>query len=122
AQSDHVIVIGGHAVGMHGHSRATKDLDVWIGEDPRNRSAVIDALEAFGAPPHVVDMVKTAGTSEFVYFGLPPQRIDLLQAIPGADDFELAHERRVEMDVEGVSVRVIGLDDLIAAKRAAGRP
>jgi hypothetical protein len=63
------LVIGGHAVGLRGHSRATKDLAVWIGQDPRNRSAVIDALEAFGAPRHVVDMVRTAGASEFVFFG-----------------------------------------------------
>jgi hypothetical protein len=98
------LVIGGHAVGLHDHSRATKDLDVWIGMDPRNRSAVIDALESFGAPRHVVEMVKTAGASEFVFFGLPPQRIHLLQAIPGVDDFERAHERRVEIDLDGVSI------------------
>ena len=48
------LVVGGHAVGLHGHSRATKDLDVWIGEDADNRDAVIRALGAFGAPESAV--------------------------------------------------------------------
>jgi hypothetical protein len=44
------LIVGGHAVGFHGHPRATKDLDVWIGDDPNNRAAAGAALQAFGAP------------------------------------------------------------------------
>ena len=54
------LVVGGHAVGLHGHSRATKDLDVWIGEDAVNRNAVIRALEAFGAPESAVRNLASA--------------------------------------------------------------
>ncbi len=116
------LVIGGHAVGLHGHSRATKDLDVWIGDDAANREAVMQALRAFGAPESVVRNLESATKDEFVFMGRPPQRIDLLQSIPGVDDFGPACARRVCVQVEGVSVSVIGLDDLLAAKRAAGRP
>jgi len=116
------LIIGGHAVGLHGHSRATKDLDVWIGDDPVNREAVIRALGAFGAPPSVVHSLASAERDEFVFLGLPPQRIDLLQSIPGVDDFERGYARRIIISIEGVEVNVIGLEDLLVAKRAAGRP
>ena len=43
-----------------------------------------------------------------------------MMGIPGVD-FGQACERRVEADLEGVTVNYISLDDLIVAKRAAGR-
>jgi len=116
------LVVGGHAVGLHGHSRATKDLDVWIGEDVANREAVIRALGAFGAPQSVVRNLASASNDEFVFLGHPPQRIDLLQSIPGVEDFEGGYARRTCVSIEGVDVNVIGFEDLLVAKRAAGRP
>ena len=44
------LVIGAYAVGIHGHPRATKDLDVWVDATPENAARVLDALHAFGAP------------------------------------------------------------------------
>lgn len=41
------LVVGGHAVGVHTRPRATKDLDLWIGEDPENRRRVAEALRRF---------------------------------------------------------------------------
>ncbi len=116
------LVIGGHAVGLHGHSRATKDLDVWIGEDATNREAVLRALRAFGAPETAIRNLASASKDEFVFLGRPPQRIDLLQSIPGVDDFEGGYVRRACVRVERVDVNVIGFEDLLVAKRAAGRP
>lgn len=116
------LVIGGHAVGLHGHSRATKDLDVWIGTDLENRKFVLAAMQAFGAPPSIVRALEVATPEEFVFLGRPPFRIDLLQTIPGVPDFVTAHAQSVEVIVGDVPVRVLSLEDLIAAKRAAGRP
>ena len=47
--------------------------------------------------------------------------IDLLRSIPGIT-FEEAWPRRARARWGTLSVNLIGLDDLIAAKRAAGRP
>jgi hypothetical protein len=116
------LVVGGHAVGLHGHSRATKDLDVWIGQDAINRDAVIHALRAFGAPERAVRNLASASRDEFVFLGHPPQRIDLLQGIPGVEDFEGSYARRASVSIEGVDVNVVGFEDLLVAKRAAGRP
>ncbi len=44
------LVVGGHAVGFHARPRATKDLDLWIGENRENRLRAVEALRAFLAP------------------------------------------------------------------------
>ena len=44
------LVVCGYAVGVHGHPRATKDLDVWIEANPTNAARVIGAIRIFGAP------------------------------------------------------------------------
>jgi putative flippase GtrA len=40
------LVVGAHALAVHGVPRATQDLDVWIARDPSNMTAVVAALAA----------------------------------------------------------------------------
>ena len=42
------LVVGGYAVGFHGHPRYTADLDVWLLLDESNARAVLAALQQFG--------------------------------------------------------------------------
>jgi hypothetical protein len=49
ARVDYMIV-GAYAVAVHGHVRATKDLDVWIKPTPENAARLFHALHQFGAP------------------------------------------------------------------------
>ena len=53
--------------------------------------------------------------------GVPPVRVDILMGIPGIH-FEECWNRRMEVDFEGLKVIFISKQDLIASKRAAGRP
>ena len=53
--------------------------------------------------------------------GTKPLRIDILSAISGLA-YEDAVSRAVHMEVDGLSLKVIALDDFIANKRASGRP
>ncbi len=53
--------------------------------------------------------------------GAAPQRIDIISAIDGLDYAE-AVGRAVKMNVDGLDIKVISLDDLIVNKRASGRP
>jgi hypothetical protein len=115
------LVVGGWAVAVHTEPRFTKDLDLLIGEDPENLERAASALVKFGAPPDIVDKARALGPSEFLFFGVPPARIDLLRSIPGIDDFGAAFARRVDVDWNGLTVHIIAKEDLIRAKRAAGR-
>lgn len=114
------LVVGGWAVGYHAEPRFTKDLDLFIGPSQQNLAAVAKALERFGAPPDLVDALRALGPHEFLFLGSPPVRIDFLRHIDGIM-FEAAYARRERIDWDGVAVSMIAYDDLVAAKKAAGR-
>ena len=114
------LVVGGWAVGVHAEPRYTKDLDLLVGTSSTNLARIVTALEKYGAPSGLVRQVRTMSTEEFVFFGVPPARVDILRAIPGVE-FEQAWARRKDVRWNEVDVHVIGFDDLCAAKRAAGR-
>jgi hypothetical protein len=114
------LLIGGYAVGYHDRPRTTKDIDLLVYRDPENIERACRALQAFGAPPGTVDDLRNATEEDIVWMGVPPARIDLLLSAPGIE-FEGAWARRVIETWEGVTVSVVALPDLIAAKTAAGR-
>jgi predicted nucleotidyltransferase len=115
------VLVGGYAVIFHGRPRATKDLDLLVSIDPENRSRLGDALAAFGAPQNVVAGARAIKADEIVFFGTSPLRVDLLGSASGVD-FDSVYEHAARTTLDGVEVRIISLDDLIANKRASGRP
>jgi hypothetical protein len=115
------LMVGGHAVGVHARPRATKDLDLWLDGSAENVARACTGLRAFGAPAHIIDDLRSAAPSEIVWMGRAPARVDLLLSLP-AVDFAAAWPRRIEVELEGMRVHVIGREDLLANKRAVGRP
>ena len=118
------LVVGAHALAVHGLPRGTQDLDVWIERSPENAARTWQALGAFGAPLDSVDVSQTdfERPNVVVQLGLPPNRIDLMTGISGVAEFSEAWSRRVEGPVRGRPVPFLGRADLVANKRAAGRP
>lgn len=116
------LVVGAHALAVHGVPRATGDLDVWIAADPDNARRVHGALVAFGAPVVAMGVTREdfIRPDQVVQIGLPPRRIDVLTAISGVP-FEEAWPERVTHDVQGLAVPFIGRAALVKNKRAAGR-
>ena len=115
------LIVGGHAVGVHARPRTTKDLDVWLDADRENVVRACAALGSFGVPRSIVEALAAAAPEEIVWLGRAPARVDLLFTLAGVD-FSKAWSRRVEVDVAGLRVPVIGREDLIANKRRVGRP
>ncbi len=115
------LVIGGWAVSTHAKARYTKDLDLWVGTEPENLTRVITGLREFGVPPGVIANAESLSPEEFMFFGREPNRVDILRTIPGVE-FEGAWARRERFRWGEQEVNLIGLNDLIAAKRAAARP
>jgi hypothetical protein len=116
------LVVGAHAMAVHGVPRATGDLDVWIAPDAHNAGRVWAALTHFGAPLTALGFFEGDLTrpGQVFQIGLPPRRIDLLTAISGVD-FEEAWPGHVVHDVGPLRVPFIGRDELVRNKRAAGR-
>lgn len=117
------LVVGAHALAVHGVPRATGDLDVWVEPVEPNVDRLWRALTEFGAPLDALD-VRHADflTPEVVVqFGVPPRRIDILTSVSGLT-FEEAWVDRHVQEVDGVEVPFLGRASLIRNKRASGRP
>ena len=115
------VLLGGYAVGIHVKPRATKDLDLLVSGEDDNLSRVATTLTAFGAPAGVIDAARNMKPTEIVYLGVPPVRIDILRQADGLDT-EQTIQRAEHVALGELVIPVISLDDLIANKRAAGRP
>ena len=115
------MVIGAHAVAVHARPRATGDLDIWVRPTPENAQRVWAALAAFGAPLDLLTRDDLTSNDLVFQIGVEPNRIDILTSIGGVA-FADAWARRTTVELWGISVPVIGREDLVASKRAAGRP
>jgi hypothetical protein len=117
------LVVGAHAMAVHGVPRGTQDLDVWVAPEPENARRVWRALAAFGAPLDALalTMDDLQRPDTVIQLGLPPRRIDLLTTISGVADFGAAWAGRAEHPVRGRAVPFLGRAELVRNKRAAGR-
>ena len=116
------LVVGAHALSVHGVPRSTVDLDVWIDASPDNAKRVWAALTAFGAPLVALNISEAdfVRPNMVAQFGLPPYRIDVLTGVSGVS-FDEAWKDRVEDYFGDVRVSFIGRAAFIRNKRASGR-
>jgi hypothetical protein len=116
------LVVGAHALAVHGVPRATGDLDVWIAVSPEDAERVLAALRGFGAPLAALGIGKDdfLRADQVIQIGLPPRRIDLLTSISGVA-FEEAWPERVIRTIDGLDVPFLGRAALLRNKRASGR-
>ena len=115
------LVVGAHALAAHGTPRATGDLDLWVRPSEENAKCVWSALIRFGAPLECLREADFTEQDLVVQIGVPPVRIDLLTSVSGLT-FEPVWAERIEVEIDGLTVPVIGRRALIENKRAAGRP
>lgn len=113
------LVVGGYALAAHGHPRYTGDIDFWVRPTAENLERLLNALGAFGFGSLGLE-ISDFGPDSVVQLGQPPRRIDLLSAIDGVD-FEACFRRREQVELGGVRLNIIGLNDFKTNKRASGR-
>jgi hypothetical protein len=121
AEGVEYLVVGAYALAAHGLPRATGDLDLWIARSPENAARIWIALEKFGAHLRDLSIDDFQKANQVIQIGISPSRIDILTSID-AVEFEPAWARRVTLTASSVTFPVISKADLIANKRATGRP
>jgi hypothetical protein len=115
------LVVGGHAVALHGYPRFTGDTDFFVESSPANAKALEQVLREFGFAGIGVTAQDFLQPGIVVQLGRPPSRIDLLTSIDGVS-FEDAWSSRIVVNIDGMPMNFIGKDLLLKNKRASGRP
>lgn len=114
------MLVGGYAVGMYGHVRATTDIDFFYRCTTENVQRLMRAMAMFGAPAGLIDAKHLAMADAVTQLGAPPIRIDLLSSISGVT-FEEAATDTVIVVIAGETLPVIGIAALRANKQATQR-
>ncbi len=114
------LVVGGYAVMFHTEPRYTKDIDVWIIPEMNAADKVYEALKKFGAP--LVGMAPEDFKDKKMIFqiGVAPVRVDIMADVPGVS-FERAWKNRKRVKYGNTSINVLGIDELVKAKKKANR-
>jgi predicted nucleotidyltransferase len=121
------LLVGGEAVIYYGSARLTGDIDFFFEPNPSNARKLFKALIDFwgGDIPDIQKPEDLLTPHLIVQFGVPPNRIDLVNSITGVD-FPDAWKGRIEEKIEGqgqkIPIYLIGLEQLIRNKHAVGRP
>lgn len=114
------LLVGGYAIAFHGHPRYTKDLDIWLEMSEENAANILKALNDFGFGDLDVSKKDFLQKGMVVQLGYPPNRIDLINS-PDGVDFAECYETKIEIEIEGLKISVIDLENLKKNKKASGR-
>jgi predicted nucleotidyltransferase len=110
------IIVGASAALLQGANTATQDIDLWFAST--TDSALAEAVTAAGG-------IWVSGS-----FGMMPpaiggdalgDRFDVVVHMHGLGAFDAEHQNALPMTIDGVPVRVLPLERIIASKRATGR-
>ena len=115
------LLVGGYAVGLHGYPRPTGDIDFWISRNSENAQKMFSVFVEFGF--NSPDLSASLFTLEksIVRMGVAPFKIEVITYIDGVE-FEDCYSNRFETELDGLRVKVINYEDLLANKKASGRP
>lgn len=123
------VVVGGVAVVAQGYPRLTNDLDICYATDPANLDRLGELLVAIEAKlrgveedlPFVPDG-RALRKAHILTLSTRDGELDLLVAPPGAPAYSTLRRRADRIEVAGAHVLIASIEDLLAMKRAGGRP
>ncbi|MFT4202323.1 MAG: hypothetical protein QM610_00275 [Chitinophagaceae bacterium] len=116
------ILVGGFAVILHGYSRTTGDMDIWVDRTAENYVRIVQSFADFGMS--VFDMTEENFLSHPIWdvftFGVPPVAIDVMINVKGLD-FAECYEQATIFEDDCLTIRVLHKNQLIKAKKESGR-
>ena len=113
-------LIGAFALAYHARPRYTKDLDLLIDASEENAGNILKALSEFGFSSIDLNVDDLKKTGQVIQLGYEPMRIDILTSIAGLP-FSEVWETKVEAKYGDVDTKYISFDNLVKAKKIAGR-
>ena len=114
-------LVGGHAVNFYGYVRTTQDMDLLVSPTAENAQRIMSALIAFGFGGAGIPQELFERDGGAVHLGVEPNRIDILTSLKGVTNTRIFKGAEV-VEVDGIVVSIISLDDLLQVKRCSDRP
>jgi hypothetical protein len=121
------VLVGGVAAVLHGAPVLTFDMDILPRRTPENVARLLQALESLdarfrGDPRDLRPNASHLLGAGHALFKTRLGPLDVLGSLAGGVTYDDVVERSIVMTLEGFTVRVLSLPDLIAAKEGAARP
>lgn len=123
------VLVGGVAANLHGSARATFDVDVVYRRTAGNIARLVAALlplEPYlrGAPPGLPFRLDAETVTAGLNFTLETAAgdLDLLGEVVGGGTYEALLPETIALELFSRTCRCVSLRQLLALKRAAGRP
>jgi hypothetical protein len=114
------LTIGGYGMRCHGFGRTTFDIDLWVDRSAQNAAQIAHVIETL-APGHAPNGTNwcdvfqlEACLVEYPSIGAEKE-VDILTGL-GAMDFSECYARSTVANVDGVSLRVLCIQDLLESK------
>lgn len=125
------LIIGGTAVAIHGYPRLSissdgsllgkHDLDFWYNPSYKNYFNLIKALSDIGFKSNFLDEKAPNPKQSFFKYEFEEYKLDFLPIITGLDSFSKAYNNRFIVNLDGIEISVISLEDLITTKESSNR-
>lgn len=115
------VIVGAHALAIHGAPRYTGDLDILFRPSLDNAERLIEAIHDFGFPQIPLTASQLLEPGRILEMGTVPVQIHVMSAIDGVawDDVWNGH---IDARFGSRVVGFIGRTEYLKNKRAAGRP
>ena len=114
------MIVGGYALSLYAAPRATGDIDIFIKIDPDTAGRILKSLQEFGFGGLGITEQDLLTPDQVVQLGYPPNRIDFLTCIEGVS-WEEAFQNQKYITMDGLTLPVIGKNELIKNKLSTGR-
>jgi predicted nucleotidyltransferase len=124
-----IVVIGGVALQLQGSAYLTRDIDFAYERSRENAARIAKTMAAFnprprGLPgdlPFIFD-AQALMTSEVLTLTTSAGDVDFLARVKGLGSYREIEALAETLQFEQFQIRVLSIEGLILAKRAAGRP
>lgn len=123
------VIIGGFAAALHGSSMVTRDLDLCLLLTPDNidklRKAFRDLNPKLRTTPKKLSFLSHPETNtgfKNLYLETDLGIVDIVSSVTGVGDFTLVAKNAQVIQLFGYKCKIISVEQLIASKKALGRP
>lgn len=122
------VIVGSQAMHAHGSTLMSEEIDICYQRTPANLESLVATLEAINpalrdAPNELSFHLEVPTVAAGMNFPLITDcgHLNLLGEVSGIGNYDQVLSQSVERNVYGLSIRVLSVDGLIAAKKASGR-